>query len=321
MPYSILQRLISRSSFGFARAGLFAVLLASVAVVWPQQTNAREARNFPSAMDAAQALLIAAKSGDRRQVTELFGSNSETWLFSDDDTQNSESIKRFVAACEQKLEIALEGQDKATLVIGADAFPFPVPVVRNTKGWAFAADLGREELLNRRIGRNELNTIQVLLAIVDAQREYASEERDGTSSLQYARQFRSSPGKQNGLYWPTKPGEVVSPLGPLIATAALQGYSVPSTEEQVPYMGYLYQILTSQGPSAPGGAIDYVVRNRMIGGFAVLAHPANYGVTGIKSFMVNNDGIVYEADLGPNTSQVARKVRAFDPDTRWSKVD
>ncbi len=319
MQYS--YRSFSRSPFAFARTGLFVIMLAGGAVLGSLETSAREAKVFASAMEAAQALLLAAKSGDSRQVVEVFGSGSESWLFSDDETQNREAIKRFVAAYEEKIDLTFEGQDSATLVIGSDAFPFPIPLVRSGKGWAFAAELGKEELLNRRIGHNELNTIQVLLAIVDAQREYASEERDGTGVLQYAKRFRSNPGKRDGLYWPTKPGEGESPLGPLVATATLEGYSVPSTPEQVPYMGYLFQMLTSQGPSAPGGAFDYIVKNRMIGGFAVLAHPANYDITGIKSFIVNYDGIVYEADLGPNTDQVARKLRSFDPDKRWTKVD
>ena len=185
--------------------------------------------------------------------------------------------------------------------------------------WFWDTDAGDDELLYRRIGRNELATIQVCLAYVDAQREYYSRDR-GAGMLEYAQHLESTKGKRDGLYWPTKPGERPSPIGPLIAEARAAGYTRPEPGKRAPYHGYLYRLLRAQGPDAPGGAYDYVVKGHMIGGFALVAYPATYGVSGIMTFLVNHDGVVYQKDFGPKTTQVANAMKTFNPDKTWKKI-
>ncbi len=188
--------------------------------------------------------------------------------------------------------------------------------------WFFDTAAGKEEILNRRIGENELSTVQTLLAIVDAQREYAINDRDNDGILEYAEKFRSDPGKKNGLYWESKEGEEASPLGPLAAQARKEGYTRKKAGDQPsPYHGYFYKILKEQGKNAPGGAYSYVVKGKMIGGFALVAYPATYGVSGIMTFIVNHDGTVYEKDLGKKTEAVAQAMTSFDPDETWRKIE
>ena len=187
--------------------------------------------------------------------------------------------------------------------------------------WSFDADAGREEVMNRRVGRNELDTIQTMLAVVDAQREYALKDADGNGLADYAARFRSTPGKKDGLYWPTKEGEPQSPLGPLAAQAVREGYGKNlGVNKPAPFHGYYYRLLTSQGKDAPGGAYDYLVKGRLMGGFAVVAWPASYGNSGVKTFIVSHDGVVHEKDLGPGTAGAAGKMKSYNPDKTWSKV-
>ena len=209
-----------------------------------------------------------------------------------------------------------KGSSRAVLTVGVDDWPMPVPLVMTGMRWSFDAAAGREEVLARRIGRNELNTIQVLKAMADAQIEYARTGA-GSGQLAYAQKFASSPGKKDGLYWPVKDGEPMSPLGPLVAQAATEGYT---TANLTPYHGYLFRILTGQGSSAPGGAFDYVAKGVMIGGFAMVAYPASYGVSGVMTFLISHDGVVYQKDLGPTTAQTAAKMTRFDPGPGWQKV-
>jgi len=204
-------------------------------------------------------------------------------------------------------------------VIGKDDWPFPIPLVKKGDSWFFDTEKGREEVLNRRIGQNELSTIQTMLAIVDAQREYAVKDLDGDGVPEYARKFMSDPGKKNGLYWETKEGEELSPLGPAAAQAREEGYK-KSGNKPIPFHGYYYRILESQGKNAAGGAYDYVVKGKMIGGFAVVAYPAKYGNSGVMTFLVNHDGVVYQKDLGKITAKTANAMKKFDPDSTWKKV-
>jgi hypothetical protein len=204
------------------------------------------------------------------------------------------------------------------LYVGDDDFPFPIPLVPAGPRWVWDTDAGDDELLTRRIGRNELSVIQVCQAYVDAQREYYSRR---TGLLEYAQRLESTTGKQDGLYWPMRPGEPQSPLGPLVAQARAAGYPLPPRGGPVPYHGYFYRILFAQGPDAPGGAYDYVVRGHMIGGFALVAYPAAYGVSGIVTFIVNQDGVVYQKDLGPKTAQVANAMKAYNPDRTWTQIE
>jgi Protein of unknown function (DUF2950) len=211
--------------------------------------------------------------------------------------------------------------DTVTVRVGADDWPLPIPLVKQGERWRFDARQGREEIIARRIGRNEIYTTQTCLAYVDAQREYYAEDRNGDGILEYARQFASTAGKRDGLYWPTQPGEPPSPLGDLVARARAEGYRRSDGGGPTPYYGYLYRMLTAQGPAAPGGAYDYVVRGHMIAGFALVAFPAQYGVSGVMTFIVNHDGVVYQKDLGPSTRSIAVAMRTFNPDGTWAKVD
>jgi len=209
-----------------------------------------------------------------------------------------------------------DGDGRATLVLGDDDWPFPIPLVRVNENWRFDTAAGRDEILFRRIGRNELSTIQAALAYVDAQQDYAEKNFGGANA--YAQRIVSRPGKKDGLYWPAVQGEPESPLGEFAARAALDGYR--PGQQRIPFHGYYYKVLTRQGPAAPGGALDYIVKGNMIGGFALIAYPAEYDNSGIKTFMVNQDGVVYEKDLGLNTARIASGIAAFNPDQGWEKV-
>ena len=226
--------------------------------------------------------------------------------------------ERFVAAYDDQHRLEAGG-GKVVLVVGRQDFPFPIPIVPDGPSWRFDTAAGKEEIVNRRIGQNELNTIQVCLAYVDAQREYYARDPDGDALLQYAQKFASSPGKRDGLYWPTNPGEPPSPLGPFVARAQGRGLTKRSANP-VAYWGYYYRILTAQGKDAPGGAYDYLAHGKMIGGFALVAYPAQYGVSGVMTFIVNQDGVVYQKNLGPNSAAIARAMKSFNPDSTWQKL-
>ena len=215
-----------------------------------------------------------------------------------------------------------ETDSKMTLVVGEEEWPFPIPIVKKGESWLFDTKAGKEELLNRRIGRNELNTIQTCLAYVDAQREYAMKDRDGDGLLAYAQKFWSTKGKKDGLYWEAKEGEEQSPLGLGAARAVREGYTPRKPgDKPSPFHGYFYRILKAQGKNAPGGAYDYVVKGKMIGGFALVAYPAEYGASGVMTFIVNHDGVVYEKDLGAETAKIASAMTKFDPDQTWKKAE
>lgn len=278
-------------------------------------------QSFASPGEAMQALVAAAKVGDVEALAAILGPEARDLISSGDPVADKEGRARFVRAYEQSNTLERPTEMKAVLVIGQDEWPLPIPVVREADAWRFDTAAGKEEILNRRIGRNELNAMQVCLAYVDAQREYARVTRESDGLLTYAMKFRSDEGKRNGLYWPTKEGEDPSPLGVLAANARAEGYtSETSGGKPTPYHGYLYRILTAQGPDAPGGAYDYVVKGRMIGGFALIAYPVQYGVSGIMTFIVNHQGIVYEKDLGPDTESTARAMQAYNPDQTWKKA-
>ncbi|MDH3579530.1 MAG: DUF2950 domain-containing protein [Hyphomicrobiales bacterium] len=290
----------------------------------PAATQSNAPKAFASPQDAVAALITAAKKEDASGMLAVLGSETKQWITSGDPVQDRQGLERFVAAFDEKNGIEKEGDARAVLVIGVDAFPFPFPVVKTAKGWAFDPERGREELLNRRIGRNELNTVQVLLAVVDAQLDYAGVDRNGDGVLEYAAKLKSTEGKQDGLYLPTAEGAPTSPLGPLVAEAVREGYGqerpAPESAEKPAYHGYHFKLLTRQGADAPGGAQDYIVGGKMIGGFAVLAYPARYRNSGVMSFMVSHEGTVYDADLGPETAEEARAIDAFNPGKGWQKV-
>jgi hypothetical protein len=227
----------------------------------------------------------------------------------------------FSKAYDEANKVVLESEAQATLVIGKDEWPMPIPLVKYPDGWRFDTVKGEDEILKRRIGRNELETMQVCLAIVDAEREYAARHLDSGGVAVYASRFTSSQGKRDGLYWPAQANEAPSPLGALLANAADEGYARPGVLRREPYHGYYYRILTGQGEDAPDGARDYLVKGKMIGGFAVIAYPARYGASGVTSFLVNHDGVIYEKDLGQNTKTVAAAITTFNPGAGWKKPE
>ena len=277
-------------------------------------------KTFASPEAAVEALVQAVKAHDRKAVLAVLGSASADWITSGDAVADHAAGERFVAAYEAKHAIKADG-DTAHLSVGDDDFPFAFPLVKTGDAWRFDTAAGKDELLARRIGQNELNAIKVMQAIVDAERDYASADRNGDGVLDYALKFASSAGKKDGLYWPTKEGEPQSPLGPLVATAAGEGYGGKKGAGPQPYHGYYYRMLKGQGANAQGGALDYAIRGHAIGGFAVVAYPAKYGNSGIMTFIVNQDGRVFQADLGPNSAAIARKMQRFDPGKGWTPVN
>lgn len=232
------------------------------------------------------------------------------------DRENREkSLLRY----DEKNRMETEGDEKVILHIGNNDWPFPIPIVKTGERWRFDTTQGKEEILSRRIGKNELDAIQTCLAYVDAQREYAAMDRDSDGLQAYAQKFRSTKGKKDGLYWEAAPDEEPSPLGPLVAKARSDGYM--KGEKPAPYNGYFFRILTAQGANAKGGAYSYLVKGKMVGGFALVAYPASYGSSGVKTFIVNHEGVVYEKDLGRKTAKLAKFMKAFNPDKTWKKAE
>ncbi|MBS0319395.1 MAG: DUF2950 domain-containing protein [Proteobacteria bacterium] len=283
-------------------------LCASTAALAAQTT-------FASPAAAADALVAALKAHDRKTTLAILGNSAEPWLWSGDAVADRNAGEHFVAQFDAKHAIVADG-DKSILTVGDDGWPFAFPLVQANGQWHFDTAAGKEELLARRIGGNELDVINVMLAIVDAQRDYASAAHDATGLPQYARKFASSPGKKDGLYWPTAVGETASPLGSLVVRASNEGYGKDKTK---PYHGYYFRMLERQGKDAPGGAQDYIVHGRMIGGFAAIAWPAQYKNSGVMTFIVNQDGVVYQKDLGPDTAKRAAAITSFDP-SGWEAV-
>ena len=289
--------------------------LAAVASLSLAAPSAQAQQSFKSPDDAASALVAAVKSGIKQDALKVLGADGEDIIDSGDDVADADARVKFLSAYDARHSLKVDGR-RASLIIGADDFPFPIPLIHNKNGWEFDTADGRQEILYRRIGRNELDAIQTCLAFVDAENEYAEKDRgDGIGS--YAQKIVSSPGKQDGLYWPSDSND--SPLGELAAEASAEGYK--ASGEPRPYNGYYYRILTRQGQSAPGGAMSYIVKGKMIGGFALIAYPAEYGNSGVMTFMVSHAGTVYQRDLGQDTEARVRSVTLFDPDKMWKKVD
>jgi hypothetical protein len=298
-------------------AALAAIVLP-LACAWPAGAAGAEAaqRAFASPEKAAAALVAAAKADDQKAALAILGPSAGEWIRSGDATADAAARAKFVAAYDEKHAIERAGATRATLTVGADDWPFAFPLVRTGSSWRFDTAAGKKELLARRIGANELAAINVMLAIVDAQREYASADRESDGVRGYARVFASTPGRRDGLYWTTAPGEPPSPLGELVQQAAAEGYAA----ERAPYHGYYFRMLTGQGPHARGGTQDYIVHGRMIGGFAAIAYPAQYRNSGVMTFVVNHDGVVYQKDLGTDTAKLAAAITRFDPGPGWAKV-
>jgi hypothetical protein len=307
IPSALQSRLLSSLRQCARVAATIALLTAATGAL---------AQQYKTPDEAAKALIDAAKAADRPALMRVLGPDSAEIVSSGDEVADASARKRVVEAYDTKHQVVMEGADKAVLVIGNEDWPFPIPLVRRDGIWRFDTAAGRDEILFRRIGRNELNAIQASLAYVDAQHEYAEKGVGGNGV--YAQRIVSQPGKKDGLYWPTQSGEDESPLGDLAAAASAAGYR--AGQERAPYHGYYYKILTRQGANAPGGALDYIARGKMIGGFALVAYPAEYRNSGVMTFVVNHQGSIYQKDLGPDTARVASGMTAFNPDSTWQRV-
>jgi hypothetical protein len=307
--------------FAVVRRALSAVVLAGgiVAAGTAQSAEGTRQKTFASPEDAAKELIAALQSGDAKAMLDVLGAGSGKIVQSGDPVADKASRERIVRAYEEANGLEKSGDTKAVLSVGKDSWPFPIPIVKDAAGWRFDARQGQEEILNRRIGRNELSAAKAMLAYVDAQREYYLRNPQGDKLLHYAQKFASAPGKRDGLYFPTQAGETPSPLGPLFASAKREGYTKGDGSLPVPYHGYRYRILRRQGANASGGAYDYVAQGRMIGGFALVAWPASYGNSGVMTFIVNHSGVVYEKDLGPDTAAAVQKITTFNPDKSWKR--
>lgn len=274
--------------------------------------------DFKTPEEAVRAFIQSVKDKDSKRLLAILGPGGKDLVYSGDPVADRAAGDLVVRVFEQKNKVLKTGDRQAVLEIGEGNWRFPVPIVEENGKWCFDTKAGREEILHRRIGRNEFGAIEVCRAYVDAQVEFAYRSNDGNLPA-YAQKFVSSPGKRDGLYWAPKEGEPRSPVGIFMANAWNEGYR--KSDRPAPYHGYFFKILKAQGKNASGGAYDYVVRGRMIGGFALLAYPAKYGASGIMSFMVNHEGVVYQKDLGRNTGARAGAIKTFDPDNNWRKVE
>ena len=274
-------------------------------------------RRFSSPETAVTSLVAAVRANDTQEMLAILGPGSKELIFSGDDVADSTEREKFITAYDRMNTLQKVSADKVTLCIGNDNWPLPIPIVKAGKMWVFDAEQGKQEILNRRIGRNELHVMDVLHAYIDAQHEYASRDCEGGGMVEFARKLISTPGRRDGLYWEVKNGEKKSPLGPLIARAAKEGYADADIS---PFHGYYFKILKAQGEHANGGAYDYVVKDKMLLGFALVAYPAEYGNSGIMTFIVNQEGIIYEKDLDKDTPRIAEEMKIFDPDKTWKMV-
>ena len=302
-------------------AALRGVLCAFLlGVVSPMAFAAAAAQQgFASPQEGVSALVEAVRSDSQPMLHKILGPHGSKLIDSGDAVADERGRNAFIKAYDEANRIVLKGDKQATLLVGRDEWPLPIVLVKSGRAWRFDTRQGEKEILARRIGRNELAAIQVCLAIADAEREYVAQDPDGNGIAEYAKKFMSTAGKRDGLYWETKPDEPLSPLGPLLATAASEGYVRADSGTLAPYHGYFYKMLAAQGKDAACGARDYIVNGRMLGGFAVIAYPARYGSSGVMSFIVNQDGVVYEKNLGANTAAIASRMTTYNPDASWKR--
>ena len=300
--------------------GLFMIaailLLASSPGLWATEPVA--AKVYPTALAAADALLVAGSQKDTAALYDVLGPGSKEVISSGDETMDRSNRETFILAAKDKTTLYSLSPGTVFLMVGDDDWPFPIPLVKGEKGWYWDTAAGKEEILSRRIGRDELSAMDICRTFVQAQREYALASPDAKGVGAYAQRFLSTEGKRDGLYWRAKEGEPASPMGPLVAKAAQDGYTAAAgAAGPKPFYGYCFKILRSQGKDAPGGPKDYVKDGKMTGGFALVAWPAQYGNSGVMTFLVNQTGIVFEKDLGPRTGDVAKAMESFNPDLAW----
>lgn len=278
-------------------------------------------QTFSSAQEASHALVAAVKDNDQSALLKVLGPNAKTIVSSGDDAEDQNNRDEFLKKYQQMHRLVMEPDGTTTLYIGAENWPTPIPLVHKGSSWYFDTAAGKEEILYRRVGKNELAVIQTCAGLVDAEKEYYAQPHDGQKEQEYAQKFFSDPGKQNGLYWETTSGGTNSPIGPLVAVAAIEGYPQPPDRNLEPFQGYYFRILKAQGAKAPGGAHSYLADGKMTRGFAFVAYPAAYRSSGVMTFIVDQDGIVYEKDLGPKTAALAKAMTKYDPDSSWRKAD
>ncbi len=307
--------------------GIAAAPLLATAPAFAQQAAEKakpkvEPQPFPSAAEAAKALIAAARAQDKAALMRIFGSDGEELVSSGDEVADKRAMAQFAEAAEAAMRLLEDQPGRVVLVIGTQSWPMPIPVVKRGEIWVFDAAAGKDEILTRRVGENELTAIEVMRAFVVAQKEYAEVDREGDGIKKYARRIRSRPGKRDGLYWETKPGEDQSPLGELVAEAESEGYQpgYRLSRRGQPYYGYYFKLVMRQGAAAPGGARDYVVNGHMIAGFAMVAYPAQWGNSGVMTFIVNQDGAVYQKNLGARTAEIAPNMIEYNPDPSWERV-
>lgn len=318
-PEMLRLTTLSVKYLSVAKVILFLLILPGAAFA---ATNDQQ-MSFDTPDQAVQTLVKAVRADQPRQILKLLGPEGERLVFSGDPVADKIGREKFISAYDKANRIERQNAEQYVLIIGKKQWPFPIPIIKTGSSWSFDTQAGVEEILDRRIGRNELSAIEVCLAYVDAQREYASEDRDNDGILEYAQHFLSSQGKHDGLYWPAT-NKAQSPMGPLIAAARAEGYSPGKDPQQAldraPYHGYFYRIIKRQGSYAADGARDYLAEGSMIGGFALVAFPARYGDSGVMTFIVSQDGIVYQKNLGADTETIARQMTEYDPDSSWAKA-
>jgi Protein of unknown function (DUF2950) len=278
-------------------------------------------KTFATPQEAGKALYSTVKADDKTAILAVLGPSASSIIASGDEVQDKNNAANFLRRFEQMNRWAEEVGGEQMLFIGAENWPFPVPLKKNSAGqWYFDSKQGLQEILFRRVGKNELTTIQVCENLVDGQNEYFEQTHDGDTVHQYAQKFGSDPGKQNGLYWKVAEGQPESPIGPLVAESTSEGYGGKHDSPQ-PFHGYFYRILTGQGPHAKGGAKSYIVDGKMTGGFAFVAYPAEYRNSGVMTFLVDQSGVVFQKDLGPKTTDIAKEMKAYNPDKTWVTAD
>jgi hypothetical protein len=318
-----MSKYITRPEYRYSNwiAGFITIIIAVIACSLIVSAQDAKQEKFKSPEDAFGALLAAAKNNDAVKLLAILGPQGKDIISSGDAVADSNARKRFVAAAEEAVKYSKLDDNTILAATGKDECSFPIPIVRSGQEWIFSTEEGKQEILNRRIGKNEFSTIDVVQSYVQAQHEYASKDRDGSGVKQYSQIFMSHDGKNDGLIWHAEAGQESSPLGPLFAKASDEGYTPRKPgEKHKPYHGYYFRILKSQGSNAPGGELDYIINGKMTAGFGLLAYPAEYGVSGIMTFMVNQQGIVYEKDLGLKTEDIAKATTKYDPDETWKTV-
>jgi hypothetical protein len=319
---SIQQKSISRSSRGMVF--IAALLVTAVSVfVWSMPLMAAASQKlFPSPEDALKGLVEAVKAKDKTALDQIFGPFAKD-LRSNDEVQAATEFEEFTKHIAEKTSLVKESDSKVIIYIGNENWPFPIPLVKMNDQWLFDTVAGKEEILNRRVGEDELTAILVCHTYVRAQREYVLKDWNGDGILAYAQKLRSDPGKKNGLFWRHAQGEAVSPLGELVAQARIAGYKKGKSvfkEQPVPFHGYYFNILTKQGEHAPGGKYNYIINGNMVGGFGLVAFPSDWGKSGVMTLIVNQQGKVFQKNLGPDTTKIAQEMQSYDPDETWTPV-